>query len=134
MYLFVKKKKKKKLFLYLKWITFLWPLSQLTNKWDLKATTVLHFQMFLTPNHCLPQLSRILIRYVSTQQQNLSTKLVLFHDPSAQLSHMELSQKFYEAMKACASIESRGVARIFYMGEPIFDDDDYHRCMDNLYI
>ena len=28
----------------------------------------------------------------------------------------------------------RGVARIFYMGGPIFDDDDYHRCMDNLYI
>ena len=62
--------------------------------------------MFLTRNHCLPQLSRILIRHVSTQQQNVSTKLVLFHDPSAQLSHMEPSQKFYEAMKARASIES----------------------------
>ena len=31
--------------------------------------------------------------------------------PSAQLSHMELSQKFYEAMKACASIESTPIAQ-----------------------
>ena len=29
---------------------------------------------------------------------------------------------------------TRGVARIFNMGGPIFDDDDYHRCMDSLYI
>ena len=27
----------------------------------------------------------------------------------------------------------RGVARIFYMGGPIFDDDDYHYYMDSLY-
>ncbi|XP_050279814.1 pentatricopeptide repeat-containing protein At2g13600-like [Quercus robur] len=67
--------------------------------------------MFLTLNHCLPQLSRILIRHVSNQQQNLSTKLVLFHDPLAQLSYMELSQKFYEAMKACASIKSTPIAQ-----------------------
>ena len=29
---------------------------------------------------------------------------------------------------------ARGVGRIFNMGGPIFDDDDYHRCMDSLYI
>ena len=28
---------------------------------------------------------------------------------------------------------SRGVARIFYMGGPIFDNDEYHYCMDSLY-
>ncbi|GMY15758.1 pentatricopeptide repeat-containing protein At2g13600-like [Fagus crenata] len=63
-------------------------------------------------NHSLsPQLSRLLVRHASTQQQNLSTKLLLFHDPSAQLSYMELSQKFYEAMKACASIKSTPIAQ-----------------------
>ena len=29
---------------------------------------------------------------------------------------------------------ARGVARIFNMGGPIFDDDDYYRRMDSLYI
>ena len=29
---------------------------------------------------------------------------------------------------------NRGVARIFNMGGPIFDDDDYYRRMDSLYI
>ncbi|KAE8037377.1 hypothetical protein FH972_009966 [Carpinus fangiana] len=62
-------------------------------------------------NHRLPQLLRLLVRHVSTQQQNLSTKLVIFYDPSAQLSYMELSQKFYEAMKACASLKSTPIAQ-----------------------
>ena len=27
----------------------------------------------------------------------------------------------------------RGVAKVFYMRGPIFDNDDYHHCMENLY-
>ncbi|GMN61165.1 hypothetical protein TIFTF001_030255 [Ficus carica] len=40
-----------------------------------------------------------------------STKCLILHDPSVQQSYMELSQKFYEAMKACASLKSIPIAR-----------------------
>ncbi|KAG2683400.1 hypothetical protein I3760_10G029700 [Carya illinoinensis] len=67
--------------------------------------------MILSLQHYLPQLSRLLVRHVSSQPQNLSAKLVLYHDPSAQLSYMELSQKFYEAMKACTYLKSIPIAQ-----------------------
>ncbi|KAG6682262.1 hypothetical protein I3843_13G115000 [Carya illinoinensis] len=67
--------------------------------------------MILSLQHYLPQLSRLLVRHVLSQHQNLSAKLVLYHDPSAQLSYMELSQKFYEAMKACTYLKSTPIAQ-----------------------
>lgn len=55
-------------------------------------------------------LSRLSVRSISTQE-NLSTNLILCHDPSMEQSYMQLSQKFYEAMKACASLRSIPIAR-----------------------
>ncbi|KAI9071776.1 hypothetical protein K1719_046260 [Acacia pycnantha] len=57
-------------------------------------------------------LSCLLVHDVSTStQQNLSPKLVFSQDHSVHLSYMEITQNFYEAMKACSSIEEIPIAR-----------------------
>ncbi|XP_028780732.1 pentatricopeptide repeat-containing protein At2g13600-like isoform X2 [Neltuma alba] len=57
-------------------------------------------------------LPHLLVHYMSAStQQNLSPKLVISHDHSVHLSYMEITQKFYDAMKACSSIEVIPIAR-----------------------
>ncbi|KAL5539500.1 hypothetical protein UlMin_045987, partial [Ulmus minor] len=51
--------------------------------------------------------TRVLIRRLSTQQ-HFSREC---HDSSSQQSYMEISQKFYQAMKACSSLTSIPLAR-----------------------
>nr|XP_004293115.2 PREDICTED: pentatricopeptide repeat-containing protein At2g13600-like [Fragaria vesca subsp. vesca]XP_011459406.1 PREDICTED: pentatricopeptide repeat-containing protein At2g13600-like [Fragaria vesca subsp. vesca]XP_011459407.1 PREDICTED: pentatricopeptide repeat-containing protein At2g13600-like [Fragaria vesca subsp. vesca] len=62
------------------------------------------------PLKCLWNFSGLIIRCISTQE-NLSSNLILCHDPSMEQSYMQLSQNFYEAMKACASLRSIPIAR-----------------------
>ncbi|VVA33881.1 PREDICTED: pentatricopeptide [Prunus dulcis] len=65
----------------------------------------------IQPLKYILHLARLNARYISSTHENLSTKLILCHDPSLQQSYMELSQTFYEAMKACASLKSIPIAR-----------------------
>ncbi|KAI4358034.1 hypothetical protein L6164_001943 [Bauhinia variegata] len=64
------------------------------------------------------QFSHLIVRHVSIPIQdnishvsipiydNISTKPILFHGHSLHLSYMEISQKFYDAMRASASVKS----------------------------
>lgn len=57
-------------------------------------------------------LSCLLVHYVSTSiQQNMSPKLVISHADSIHLSYMEITQKFYDAMKACTLLNSIPIAQ-----------------------
>ncbi|XP_023520702.1 pentatricopeptide repeat-containing protein At2g13600-like isoform X2 [Cucurbita pepo subsp. pepo] len=63
-------------------------------------------RFFLRLFHGLPPQ----VRRFSTQEQFLYGRFNLGHDPFAQLSYMELSQKFFEAMKACTFLGSTSIA------------------------
>ncbi|KAJ7948045.1 Pentatricopeptide repeat-containing protein [Quillaja saponaria] len=56
-------------------------------------------------------LSRLIVRHVSVSvEENLCNKLILGYH-IMHLSYMEISQKFYEAMKACGFLKSIPIAR-----------------------
>ena len=58
------------------------------------------------------QSSFLFARYASVSiQESMSSKLVLSHGYSQNLSYMEISQKFYDAMKDCSSLKSMPIAR-----------------------
>ncbi|KAE8652814.1 hypothetical protein Csa_022802 [Cucumis sativus] len=50
------------------------------------------------------------VHHCPTQEHFLYGKLNLCYDPFAQLSYMEVSQNFFEAMKACTYLGSTSIA------------------------
>ncbi|KAL4011465.1 hypothetical protein IC575_028524 [Cucumis melo] len=50
------------------------------------------------------------VHHCPTQEHFLYVKLNIGYDPFSQLSYMEISQNFFEAMKACTLIGSRSIA------------------------